>query len=60
MLHLVMSAETLSACISSGTVLPRFLLWNGTVGAKEGVVGEKGRKLGRNREKIVEGAREKI
>jgi hypothetical protein len=55
-----MSAETLSACISSGTVLPRFLLWNGTVRAKEGVVGEKGRKLGRNREKIVEGAREKI
>lgn len=40
--------------------MPRFLLWNGTVGAKEGVVGEKGRKLGRNREKIVEGAREKI
>ena len=46
--------------IAAGANHTLILRKDGTVRAKEGVVGEKGRKLGRNREKIVEGAREKI
>lgn len=32
--------------------MPRFLLWNGTVGAKEGVVGEKDESWGETEKKL--------